>query len=171
MCLLANLPNSIPVSVVMVSQAYYKRYGKFRPRSTGEVSPEKLFSLMEDAKILSQRARSRYLTNWNRLLEDNGNLRLRKNRQVETVPEDYFDQEIIERAKRISREKFHRKSDGFFYAVRLVGEIIGRQKQRIRDDLIEWRIRCLIQRNVFTYQGTLTSMRLYMIKSVIDSID
>jgi hypothetical protein len=171
MCLLANLPKSIPVSVVMVSQAYYKRYGKFKPRSTGEVSPEKLYSLMEDVKVLSPRVRGRYVTNWNLLLEDNGNLRIRKNRQVETVPEDYFDQEIIDRAKRISREKFHRRSDGFFYAVRLVGEISGRQKQRIKDWLIEWRIRCLIQRNVFIYQGALTSMRLYMIKPVIDSID
>lgn len=169
MCLLANLPNSIPVSVVMVSQVYYKRYGKFRPRSTEEVSPEKLFSLIEDSKVLSPHVREQYVTNWNQLLEDNGNLRMRKNRKVETVPEDYFDQEIIERAKRISRENFHRKSDGFFYAVRLVGEIIRRQKQRVNDGLIEWRIRCLIQRNMFTYQGSLTSMRLYMIKPVVDS--
>jgi hypothetical protein len=55
--------------------------------------------------------------------------------------------------------------------VRLVGEIIGRQKQRIEDGLIEWRIRCLIHRNVFIYQGSLTSMRLYMIKPVNDTID
>lgn len=169
MCLLANLPSSIPVSFVMVSQAYYKRYGKFRPRSTGEVTPEKLSPLMEDAKVLSPRFRERYLTNWNELLQDNGILRIRKNRKVETVPVDYFDQEIIVRAKRISMGKFHLKSDGFFYAMRLVGEIIGRQKQRIDYGLIEWRIRCLIQRNVFTYQGSLASMRLYMIKPVMDS--
>jgi hypothetical protein len=171
MCLLANLPNSISVSFVNVSHAYYKRYGKLRPRSTGEVSPEKLFPILEDAKFLTPQVRNRYVTNWNRLLEDNGILRICKNRQVETVPVDYFDQEIIDRAKRISQEKFHLKSDGFFNAARLVGEIIGRQKQRIEDGLIEWRIRSLIQRNVFIYQGSLTSMRLYMIKPVNDSID
>lgn len=168
MCLVANLPDYISVSVVMVSQAYYKKYGKFRPRSTGEVSPEKLVPLLEDTKVLTPHVRERYVTNWNQLLEDNGILRIRKNRQVETVSVDYFDQEIIDRAKRISREKFHFKSDGFFYAVRLVGEISGRQKQRIDEGLIEWRIRCLIQRNVFTYQGSLDSMRLYMIKPVND---
>ena len=137
----------------------------------GEVSPEKMFSLMKDAKVLSPRVRKRYVTNWNRLLEEDGIIRIRKNRQVEMVPEDYFDQEIIDRAKRISQEKFHRKSDGFFYAVRLVGEIIGRQKQRIMDVLIDWRIRCLIQRDVFRYQGSLTSMRLYMIKPADASTD
>ncbi|MDQ0878618.1 hypothetical protein QFZ77_007277 [Paenibacillus sp. V4I3] len=156
MCLLANLPYSIPVSFVSVSQAYYKRYGKFRPRSTGEVSPEKLFPLMEDAKVITPHVWDRYVTNWKQLLEDNGILRIRKTRQVETVPVDYFDREIIDRAKRISPEKFHLKSDGFFYAVS--------QKQRIDDGFIEWRIRCLIQRNVFTYQGSLASMRLYMLK-------
>jgi hypothetical protein len=44
------------------------------------------------------------------LLEDNGILRICKNRQVETVPVEYFDQEIIDRAKRISQEKFHLKA-------------------------------------------------------------
>jgi hypothetical protein len=126
---------------------------------------------LEDVKVLTPHVWKRYVTNWNRLLEDNGILRIRKNLQVETVPVEYFDREIIDRAKRISQEKFHLKSDGFFNAVRLVGEIIGRQKQRIEDGFIEWRIRCLIQRNVFIYQGSLTSMRLYLIKPVNDSID
>ncbi|MEX2461671.1 MAG: DUF1835 domain-containing protein [Paenibacillaceae bacterium] len=147
MCLLANLPNSIPVSVVMVSPAYYKRYGKIRPRSAGEVLPDKMFPLMEDAKVLPPRVRGQYVTNWNRLLEDDGVLRISKNRQVETVTEEYFDQEIIERAKRICRERMYRKSDGFFPAARLVGNVIGHQKQRIMDELIDWRIRCIIQRD------------------------
>jgi hypothetical protein len=170
MCLLAYLPKSIPVSVVMVSPAYYKRYGKFRPLSVGEIPPDKMFPLMEAAKSLSLRVRERYVTNWTRLLEDNGTLRIRKIRQVETVSEDYFDQEIIDRAKRICRERTYRKSDGFFPAMRLVGEIIGHQKQQIKDMLIEWRIRRLIQKGVFTYQGSLTHMRLYKIKLKISYI-
>jgi hypothetical protein len=84
---------------------------------------------MEDAKPLSTRVIEGYKTNWKRLLEDNGNLRVRRNRQIETVSVDYFDQEIIDRAKRISGERIYRKSDGFSPAIRLVGEVIGHQKQ------------------------------------------
>jgi hypothetical protein len=166
--LLTYLPKSTPVSVVMASQAYYKKYGKFRPLSTGEISPDDILPLMEDAKSLSLRVREGYVMNWKRLLQDNGTLRIRKNRQVETVPENYFDQEIINRAIRICRERIYHKSDRFFPVARLVGEVIGHQKQRIEDVLVEWRIRCLIQRGIFAYRGSLTHMRLYAIKPVVD---
>jgi hypothetical protein len=46
MCLLNYLPKSIPMSVIRVSPAYQKRYGKFRPRSAGEITPNKMFPLM-----------------------------------------------------------------------------------------------------------------------------
>lgn len=164
MCLLANLPSSVQVSAVMVSQAYYKRYGKFRPRSTGEVSPEKLYPLMEDAEVLSPHVMEPYVMNWNRLLQDNGVLRIRKNRQVVTVPEDYFDEDIIRRAKRICKESIYREQNGFFPSIRLIGEVIGHQKQRIIEELIDWRIRCSIHKGVFSYKGSLSSMRKYWIK-------
>lgn len=168
MCLLAYLPKSIPVSVVMASSAYYKRYGKFKPLYTGEITTEKLLPLQEDAKFLSPRVRERYVTKWTQLLEDNGSLRIHKNRQIETVSEDYFDEEILTLAKKISQQKMYRKSDGFLQAARLVGEVMGRQKQKIMDILIDWRIRFLIQRGVLAYQGSLTKMSHYQIKPVVD---
>jgi hypothetical protein len=168
MCLLTYLPKSTPVSVVMASKAYYKRYGKFKPLNVGEIPLEKIFPLLEDAKLISPLERDGYIRNWTKLLAENGNLRILKNRQLHTVSEDYFDEEIITRAKRISQEKMYRKSDGFLPAARLIGNVIGHQKQRIMDVLIEWRIRCLIQKDVFTYQGSLANMRLYKIKPTDD---
>jgi hypothetical protein len=166
MFLLANIPKTIPVSIVMVSSAYYKRYGRFKPLSAGETIPEKLFPLMEDAKSLSSRVREGYLKNWTQLLEDNGLLRIRKNRQVETVSETYFDEELLKLANKICKEKMYSKFDGFFPVARLVGEFIGRQKQKVTDISIEWRIRCLIQNGDFAYKGNLTHMRFYNIKPV-----
>jgi hypothetical protein len=65
------------------------------------------------------------------------------------------------------------KFDGFFPAARLVGEFIGRQKQKVADIAIEWRIRCLIQNGNFAYKGKLNHMRFYSIKPVatIETID
>jgi len=168
MCLLSYLPQSIPVSVVMASNAYYKRYGKFKPRFMGEITADKILPLMEDSKVLTPRVRERYKRNWMQLVEDNGNLRILKNRQIVTVSEDYFDEEFITRAKKISQEKMYRKGDGFFPAARLVGDVIGHQKQMVMDVVIEWRIRCLIQMGLLSYQGSLTNMRLYSIKPVAD---
>jgi hypothetical protein len=150
MFLLSQLPESIPMSVIMVSVAYKKRYGSFRPRSTGEVIPDKLVPLIQDANPISQRVKDGYINNWNRLTEDKGNLRVRKNRLVETVTEEYYDLEIIERAKKI--EKSVSKNKGYFPALRLVGDIIGHQKQRISDEFIQWRIRFLIQKGIFNYR-------------------
>jgi hypothetical protein len=101
-----------------------------------------------------------------RLFEDHGTLRIRKNRQVETVSEDYFDAGIIQRAKKISQEKIYRKNDGFFPAARLVGEVIRHQKQHVGDVFIEWRIRSLIQKRIFAYEGSLSAMRLYKIRPI-----
>ncbi|WP_156909199.1 DUF3658 domain-containing protein [Alicyclobacillus pomorum] len=159
MCVLAYLQCTIPASVVMVSSAYHKRYKKFRPRSTCEVTSEKMITLLEDAKILSQRVRERYVANWNRLLEDKGTLRILKNRQVETVPEDYFDPEIIRLA-----QKTYRQTKRDFVAARLVGDFLARQEQGMMDAIAFWRIRCLIQQGVFSYEGSMNNMLQCRIK-------
>ncbi|XEC96683.1 DUF3658 domain-containing protein [Paenibacillus tarimensis] len=168
MCLLAYLPDSIPVSVNMASSAYYKRYGGFKPFSAGEITPDKMLPLLEETKFLSPRVREKYVTNWMRLLKDNGILRIRKNRQIEMVSEEYFDELILTLAKKFSQQKMYRKSNGFFPAMRLVGEVMGRSKQKIIDTFIEWRLRCLIQSGHLAYEGSLTTMRLYKIKPDTD---
>jgi hypothetical protein len=56
--------------------------------------------------------------------------RILKNRQIQTVSENYFDEEILTQAKKISQQKMYCKNDGFLPAARLVGEVIGRQKQK-----------------------------------------
>ncbi|MGM0884990.1 MAG: DUF3658 domain-containing protein [Bacillota bacterium] len=168
MCLLAYLPKSIPVSVIMSSMAYYKRYGGYKPLSTGEIPPKELLPLLEDANPLSSRVREGYVKNWNLLLNDNGILRIRKNRKIETVPDEYFDELIIGLAKKISKQKTYLKNGGYLPALRLVGEVIGRSKQKITDTFIEWRLRCLIQRGHLAFEGSLTTMTLYKIKPSID---
>lgn len=128
----------------------------------------KIFPLLEDEKRISQHERVGYIGNWTKLLEENGSLRILKNRKLQTVKSDYFDEEILSRAKRISQEKIYQKSDGFLPTARLVGEVIGHQKQTIKDFFIEWRVRCLIHKGLLSYHVTLSNMRLYSIKPLID---
>lgn len=164
MYLLTIIPESVPVSVVMASQAYSKKYGKFRPFTAGEIKPEQLISLLDDSKPLSSHMKKKYINNWIQLLNDNGNLRIRRNRQIETVPEEFFDETIISFAVKISKLKEYEKHNGFFPAMRLVGEIVGRQKQKVSDVFIEWRIQKLIHSNFLAFEGSLTAPRLYKIK-------
>ncbi|OGX61806.1 MAG: hypothetical protein A2189_03380 [Paenibacillus sp. RIFOXYA1_FULL_44_5] len=164
MCLLTYLPKSIPMSVVMASRSYYKRFGRFKPLNVGEISLEKIYPLLEDVELISPHEREEHIRNWTKILKENGSLRILKNRQIQTVSEDYFDEEILIHAKRLSREKLYTQSDGFVPTARLVGEVIGHQKQTNKDFLIEWRVRCLIQKGLLSYHGLLNNMRLYSIK-------
>jgi hypothetical protein len=164
MCLLTYLPKSIPMSVIMVTRSYYKRYGRFKPLNMEEIPLEKLYPLLEDVELVTPNEREKYMRNWTKIHQDKGSLRILKNRRIETVSEDYFDEEILNRAKKISRERIYSKSGGFLPTVRLVGEVIGHQKQTNKDFLIEWRVRCLINKGLLSYQGKLNNMRFYLIK-------
>ncbi len=120
---------------------------------TGEIIPDELPPLMDHAVPLSPTARYAAITQWRRLVESGGHLRQIVNAQVATVGVDYLDPFIVEQAQSLLRRQTP------LVAVRLVGECLGWHPQVTSDGLIFWRIRCLIESGVFTYTGSLKSMR------------
>jgi len=47
---------------------------------------------------------------------------------------------------------------------RLVGEVYGHISQYIGDSFLEYRVRRLIEKGIFEYEGSLEAMRYYSIK-------
>ncbi|NMP22694.1 DUF3658 domain-containing protein [Sulfobacillus harzensis] len=155
--ILAHLPMTAPVSIINVNQAYARVHDTAEVQSlikyTGEIIPDELPPLMDHAVPLSPTARYAAIAQWHRLVESGGHLRQIVNAQVATAGVDYLDPFIVEQAQALLRRQERLR------AVRLVGECLGWHPQVTSDALIFWRIRCLIESGVFTYTGSLKSMR------------
>lgn len=48
--------------------------------------------------------------------------------------------------------------------MRIIGEVYGRIEQYVGDDFLEYRLRKLIEKGAFEYEGSLEAMRSYSIK-------
>lgn len=77
---------------------------------------------------------------------------------MHSVQEDYFDQFIIECAKRVSADK------GFIKAPIVIGEALGLVEQLVGDTFLEYRLKQLIKKEVFEFVGSLEEMRFYSVK-------
>jgi Domain of unknown function (DUF1835)/Protein of unknown function len=131
---------------------------------TGEIPPEKLRVMMETRAhnhVLSLEEKERLVQEWGELAESTAVLRLWTENGVTNVPEDYYDQEIIATAKQLQRDFGEQK---WIKAARLVGEVYGNLHEFIGDLFIEYRLRALIGKGMFTVEGSLESMRYYSVR-------
>lgn len=74
---------------------------------------------------------------------------------------DGDDDFIIACAKRMHAEE---ETLDFIKAARVIGEVCGHMEQYRGIEWMEYRLRCLIERGVFEYEGDLKAMRLYQVK-------
>lgn len=158
LCVLAHLPPTVSVSLVNVSQsltclAQPSTRGPIK--GTGEIEPEDLIPMMGQAVILDSSRRQRAIALWIRLNGENGRLRQVVDGHLQTVAEDYFDAYIVEQM----RAQWNREE--YVNSARLVGECLGYHPQITysQDYLVFWRIRRLIQAGIFTFTGSMNSMR------------
>lgn len=131
---------------------------------TGEIPPEKLQVIYEQIQMkpsLSQVERKKLEQEWLTLAENREALRIWKNGRIESVPEDYYDQFIIQRAKYLHRKP---QLKGFMKAVRLIGDVLGYLEQYVGDSFLEYRLKKLIKAGVFESEGSLEAMRFYSVK-------
>ncbi|MDR2992354.1 MAG: DUF3658 domain-containing protein, partial [Bacillus cereus] len=95
---------------------------------------------------------------WNHLSDRTEFLRVWKENEVHSVHEEYFDQFILDCAKKVGADK------EFLKAPRVIGEALGLVEQLVGDTFLEYRLKELIKREVFEYKGSLDQMRLYSVK-------
>ncbi|OIK05398.1 hypothetical protein BIV60_27745 [Bacillus sp. MUM 116] len=140
---------------------------KYTLAHTGELSPDNLQTIYEkqrqEQSPLAQHEREQYKKEWLSLTENKETLRIWSNGTVQSVTEDYFDELIINRAK-----KFHgkRKTKEFFKSARLIGNVLGHihLDQYISDTFINYRLKKMIENGIFEMEGSLEAMRLYCVR-------
>ncbi|MGG1675694.1 DUF1835 domain-containing protein [Neobacillus sp. NRS-1170] len=157
------------ISIINTAKVYgdlfKKKAKKYAPFYSSGIILEDLKaiyeSVQESSRYLTVDERSHFETEWLNLSEVSGTLRLWENGEIVSVSENYYDEFIIEMAKKLSGK---RKKKVFFHALRLIGEVYGRIEQYVGDDFLEYRLRKLIEYGIFEYEGSLEAMRTYSIR-------
>lgn len=146
------------------SELFQKRKVKYTVLHTDEIPPEKLQVIYEQrihAQTLSQHEREDFEQEWLTLAENREVLRIWRNGRIHSVPEDYFDQLIIKKAKKLHSKQ---KTRNFIKSARLIGEVLGHLDQYVGDVFLEYRLRKLIEKGIFEVEGSLEAMRYYSVK-------
>jgi hypothetical protein len=133
-CNLYSLVSLLQNKNIQVVECTKKTLGDktFFYKWVGEVCPEDLPILFENVKILSEQEKMVYAKKWEQLVSENGLLRAKASKGIDTVHEYYYDDLIL----KIVPIKNIR-------VARVVGEFIGMDKPCLRDWFVVWRIKQL----------------------------
>lgn len=164
--LLKNKDNDIMVinTTKKHSKLFNKKDIEYTVLHTGEILPEKLQVIYEQSKNeppLSQHERESLEKEWLSLSESQETLRIWRNGRIQSVPEDYYDQLIIQGAKYLHRKP---KLNGFMKSARLIGHVLGHLEQHVGDSFLEYRLKKLIEAGVFESEGSLEALRFYSVR-------
>ncbi|MGE7823764.1 DUF3658 domain-containing protein [Paenibacillus sp. NPDC093718] len=163
--LLSLIPDHLDVRLVNATSIHRQQDPNSWYRGTFEMTSDKLQNVLDTAEQvpLSPQDQAGYRADWQRLVNDDGFLRVLQAGVLRTVPESYYDAGILQAAYRLeARHGFFKKS------ARIIGEVIGMGDLTVSDSFIEYRVRHLIQKGALTYNGELTAMRNYSV-SLVDA--
>jgi len=136
----------------------------FFPLHTEEISSDKLKLIYEKnrkSNSLSQEERKEIEKEWEQLSTKQEVLRIWGNKGIHSVNESYYDDYIIDTARKI---RIERKNNEFIKSARLIGEVMGHLNQYIGDQFFEYRVRHLIVNGIFEIEGVPKAMRYYSVK-------
>lgn len=156
LCVAAHLPKTMPIRVVHSTKAYGQAYDTPEVQTviarTGEIPADRFAPLMEYAVPLSDEGRRRAAGKWQGFLKSGSQLRAIINGQVESVGAEYWDQAIMDQARR--RLSFAESVQ----AIQLVGDCIA-WHPHLGDRFVWWRIRRLVESGALRGTGSLVDMR------------
>lgn len=112
----------------------------FRPRHTGEINTEQARWINALSAEMVSDIQKEILANSLIGIED-GCLRMMEGQRVITVPLDYFDKNILEKVRQLTKDA------EYVLMIRVVGEIVGLMDDYMGNEFIEYRIRELIESN------------------------
>lgn len=158
---------NIDITVINTSKEYEKRFPvkkvKYTLLHSGEMIPEKFQHLYEHGtgNLLTDHDRISLKKEWLNLAETRETLRIWQNGRIFGVSEDYFDEFITGKVKKLHGTG---KERAFIKSARVIGEVIGHLDQYVGDSFLEYRVRKLIEAGVFESKGRLEAMRFYSIR-------
>ena len=144
-------------------ELFKKRNVQYTVMHSGEISPDKLQIIYDQGqgRVLTDHEKEDYENEWLSISDTRETLRIWRNGRTVSVPEDYFDPFIIQKAKKLHREQ---KTKDFMKSARLIGEVLGHLDQYVGDEFLEYRLRKLIEKEVCDVEGSLIAMRYYSVK-------
>lgn len=157
----------VDITIVNTTRAYEELFHVSRDKysffHTGVIAPEKLQVIYEKdyGELLTEHNREEIEKEWYSLAKSKKTLRIWRNGLIQNVAEDYYDELIIDRAKQL-----HGKRGGkeFIESTRLIGEVLGHIDQYVGDAFLEYRLKSLIESEVFESEGSLETIRLYSVR-------
>ncbi|MGE7864222.1 DUF1835 domain-containing protein [Bacillus mobilis] len=159
---IAQLQDKKNIHVINTSEASKEILKKeYAIRGTGELSSDSLALLQKsfaEFPYVTEEKRMEYEYEWDKLSNSTEFLRVWKENEVHSVQEDYFDQFMIECAKSVGADR------KFLKAPRVIGEALGLVEQSVGDTFLEYRLKELIKKEVFEFEGSLNEMRFYSVK-------
>ncbi len=132
-------------------------------RYTSQMEPDNLSLIFKRGKEnspLSEKQRSKLLSEWEKLARTQSVLRKWENQCIISVQEDHLDPRIIETIKEIEADS----EDGFVRAGHLIGAITDKDLPDTDLFYLEYRIRELIYNGNLESRGVPKSMRYYRVK-------
>jgi hypothetical protein len=169
--LLRNKTNEI--KVINTTKAHVEYFNRpdiqYTVLQTGEMSPEQLQIIYENShpKSLSENERKELEEEWIALADTKETLRIWRNGKIRNVKENYYDQYMINMAKKLQIEREREQEpEPFMKSARLIGDVIGHLDQYMGDSFFEYRLRRLIEKGVFEMEGSLKAMRYYSVRLV-----
>ena len=156
------------VFIIDTNEAYKTHFGRrendFTPLNMGELSFEQLKQIYENKEnihALTQTERKTFEQQWEQLCSDKEVLRIWEGKKIVSVPENFYDQYIINTVKKLHQKKKH---NDFIKSARIIGEVMGHLNQYVGDGFIEYRVIRLIVDGIFDMEGVPKAMRYYSIK-------
>ncbi|MGD6993270.1 DUF3658 domain-containing protein [Sutcliffiella horikoshii] len=135
----------------------------FVPAHSGEIMPETLKVIFENESenILPINARNQLSDEWLQLKGTKDLLRIWKNEEIQGVPEEYIDQELLHCAQKVQRDF---AENDFVKAARIIGEMHGQLEGEFNTAFLEYRLRTLAFEGYFKIKGIPKSMRHYSVR-------
>lgn len=158
-----NVDISLINTTVEYVELFLVKKVKYTPLHSGEIPPEKLQIIYEQGrgKLFTDHDKEDLEKEWISLAESQETLRIWRTGRIQSVPEDYYDEFIIKKAKVLHSKQ---RTRDFMKSARLIGEVLGHLDQYVGDEFLEYRLRELIDKGVFKVEGSLEAMRYYSVK-------
>jgi len=159
--LLKNKPNDI--FLINTTKAELELFGTRNVNHTGVVSPENLKLMYENkmASPLTMEERNKFQKEWLELANNDKLVRIYENEMIKSVSEEYFDTIIKDTVQILISEQ---EGNNFILAAEIIGEVLVISNQIVSADFLEYRIRCLVDNEVFDIKGVPEGKRNYSVR-------
>lgn len=156
-----EIPSSAPIFIIdFLNTSVTRNIGAFTfPKSLNETNINQVAELYTHFKLLEQQEFQKMQSLWEKLSNDNANLRIAVDgSQISGSKIDFYDAHIMAQCTK-----------QYQVAVKIIGKVLGYMNNKnigeaIGDSFLNWRLKQMIEDNKLKYRGNMSSMRNYEVR-------